>query len=154
MSEPIIWKFKNCEVWEWPDADDNGVLITKFQDGSECSAARSSEMRNLDYARHLGYDNVRDALREHELAHVFYSEKLGFPYSPTLYAVARNYAPGTAPYEQQLAEEAIVLDAQRYMNTGEIGVALSPYAWRMPEWAAEFRARFCDPPPEPLAAAA
>ncbi len=144
-----MWHFAGCEVHEWPDggAGGNGYLETRWPDGAKCGADRDSQMQNIDYARHLGYFTVRDALREHELAHTYISEKLGFPYSPTLRAVAEGYGPGTAPYERQLWEEAVVLDFQRYMQTGQIGPALSPYAWRVPGWAADFRMRFTPPPP-------
>lgn len=142
---PLVWTFAGCVVREWPDADVHGYLETVWPDGTTCGATRGSEMYNLEYARHLGYAGVRDALREHELAHTFVSEALGFPYSLTLRAAALGFAPGCAPYEFQLFEEAVVLDFQRYLNTGEIGPALNPYRPLVPRWADEFRRRFCGP---------
>lgn len=142
-TKPIIWPFSACEVREYPHEDAHGYLETVWPDGEKCGATRGTEMYNLDYARHLGYTGVRDALREHELAHTFIAEKLGYEYSPTLRAVALKYAPGTAPYELQLAEEAVVLGFQLYLQTGRIGLGFSPYAWRAAEWGEEFRARFC-----------
>lgn len=142
---PIVWHFAGCEVHEYPDADVHGYLETIFRDGAKCGATRSQEMYNLDYARYLGYSTVRDALREHELLHTACSEWLGFPYSPTLWAVAHSFGPGCASYDEMLAEEAIVLQLQRYMNTGEVGVALNPYRLLAPGWRDEFRRRFCGP---------
>jgi hypothetical protein len=144
---PIVWRFAGCEVHEYPDRDANGYLETRWPDGAMCPATRDHTMSNVDYAAHLGYRSVRDALREHELAHTFVSEKLGFPYSPTLRAVADGFGPGSAPYEAQLWEEAVVLEFQRFMQTGDIGPALSPWAWKADAWAAEFRRRFCGSPP-------
>lgn len=143
--QTITWPFAGCEVREYPSQGANGYLETVWPDGAVCPATRDHTMENVAYARHLGYASVRDALREHELLHAFAAEKLGYPYSPTLRAVALAFAPGTAPYERQLGEEALVLEWQRYMNTGEVGPVLSPYAWRLAEWTAEFRQRFCPP---------
>jgi hypothetical protein len=140
---PLVWTFTGCEVREYPEQGESGYLVTVFADGAECPATRDHTMENADYARHLGYAAVRDALREHELAHAATAEWLGFPYSPTLWAVAHDFGPGTAPYEQMLHEEALVLDFQRYMQTGEVGPALNPYRLLAPGWRDEFRRRFC-----------
>jgi hypothetical protein len=140
--EPAVWTFTGCEVHEYPDAYDNGFLETVWPDGAKCPATRDHTMQNADYASQLGYGCVRDALREHELAHTFVAEALGFPYSLTLRAVALGFTPGCAPYEFQLWEESVVLDFQRYLNTGEIGPALNPYRPLTPRWAEEFRRRF------------
>jgi hypothetical protein len=142
-AEPLVWTFTGCEVREYPYADVHGYLETVWPDGATCGATRDGTMQNADYARHLGYPDVRHALREHELAHHAVAGWLGQPYSPTLRAVALGFAPGTLPYEQQLAEEALVLDFQRFMMTGEVGPALNPYRLLAPGWAEEFRRRFC-----------
>ena len=133
--------FKYMTILEYPDATENGLLISVFRDGATCDATRDSEMRNLDYARHLGYDNVRDALREHELAHAFISEKLWDSHSQTLYEVATGK--GEFPYELQLMEEAVVLAFQYYHKKGEVGSwillhdAISPH---LEDWSKEFYA--------------
>lgn len=142
---PIVWTFEGCQVFEYPDSGENGYLVTRWPDGVECPATRDHTMQNVDYAQHLGYTTVRAALREHELAHHFVSERLGFPFSPTLRAVGTGFALGTAPYELQLWEESVVLDFQRFLQTGVVGPALSPYAWLATEWSAAFRCLFRDP---------
>jgi hypothetical protein len=91
-----VWSFAGCEVHEFPDRGDNGYLETRWPDGAMCPATRDHTMENATYAAHLGYTNVRDALREHEMAHTFVAEKLGFPWSPTLRAVADGFPPGSA----------------------------------------------------------
>lgn len=149
----VVHRFRGCEVHEYPDRGDNGYLETVWPDGAKCPATRDHTMQNTAYARHLGYQSVRDALREHELAHTFVAEALGFPHSPTLRAVADGYPEHGAPYERQLWEESVVLEFQVYMQTGAIGPALSPYAWKVGVWAKEFRARFGGGPSAlPLAA--
>ena len=132
--------FRHCAVLEYPDADENGLLITIFHDGRFCDATRDNEMRNLDYARSLGYDTVRDALREHELAHCWIEEKLADQASGTLRAVAggEGYA-----YHDQLGEEALVLNFQKLLN----GLEINTVYWghllpQLVEWRDEFLARF------------
>ena len=119
----IHW-FRHCTVIEYPEGEENGLLITVFKDGKFCDATRPNEMRDTDYARHLGYSTVRDALREHELAHVYLMEEILDRASPTLYTVAGGTGDGAAPYEGQLWEESVVLAFQRYINTGEVAEAL------------------------------
>ncbi len=125
MAERRIWMFPAInggtafEVHEYPAAcPPSGYLVTVWPDGKECGAKRDGIMSNLDYARHLGYDNVRDALREHELAHHHVARWLGDPWSPTLRTVALGYKGEEAePYERRMAEEAMVLAFQRFMRT-------------------------------------
>jgi hypothetical protein len=149
MTPPIVHRFRECVVKEWPDASENGVLVTCWPDGRECSAARDCTMQNVDYAASLGYTSVRAALREHELAHTFLAENMGHPYSPTLRAVAENYGPGTIPYDAQIHEESVVLQFQRFLNTQEVGAALEHPAVRchLGAWAWTFAERFRSPSP-------
>lgn len=159
MSCPIVHRFRGCVVLEWPDAPPNGHLVTKWPDGRECGAGRDDTMQNVAYARDLGYVTVREALREHELAHTFLAELMGHPYSPTLRAVAEDFGPGAAPYDAQLHEEAVTLQFQRYLNTQEVGPALEHPAVRphLAEWARRFQRRFREAdrrPPRPALEAA
>lgn len=117
MNEPLIHRFPGCELRAYPSTR---YVETVFRDASKAPATRDSTMQNLEYAQHLGYEDTWAALLEHEIGHTLISMRLGFPYSPTLFAVAHDYAPGTAPYEEQLYEEALVLAVQRFSRTGEV----------------------------------
>lgn len=116
MSEHQTHDFRGCQLRIFPEAE---YVETLFPDGRCAGATRDgSVMANVDYARHLGYPDCWTALVAHEAAHTWLMERLGHPYSPTLRAVALGYAPGTAPYEERLAEEALVLAFERFAGTG------------------------------------
>lgn len=139
MSQPIVHRFRASEVRIYP-ADQ--YLETRFPDGAVAPATRECELNNRAYAEHLGYPDCWTAVVTHELAHTLISERLGHLHSPTLYAVAAGYRAGTAPYEERLYEEALVLAVERYANTGEVlpilrHPDLRPHYGR---WAREIRA--------------
>lgn len=136
----IVHRFARCEIRIFPESE---YVETVWPDGARAGATREcSEMGNADYARHLGYPDCWTALVTHEAAHTLLSQKIGLPYSPTLHAVAHQYGPGTAPYEAQLAEEAVVLQLQRFARTGAVGWALRHREVRphFSRWARDLRA--------------
>lgn len=135
MTTPAIHQFRGCELRIFPA--DEYVETVFWPDGATAGATRdSSEMGNVSYARHLGYRDCFEALVSHEACHTFVSEQMGHPYSPTLYAVARQYAPGTVPYEARLYEEAVVLSFERWANLREWAPVLdhTDIRFRLPRW--------------------
>lgn len=122
MGAPVaVYPFDGCELWIWPETR---YLETRWPDGSKCGATRDCELNNLSYARHLGYPDCWTAVVCHEALHHLIAQYLGHPYSPTLWAVARGYEEGTAPYEARLFEEALVLATERWLNTGDLSPIL------------------------------
>jgi hypothetical protein len=93
---------------------------TIFDDGSRLPAAPVMDAENIARARALGYtgsdeDAVWAMTRHHDLVHTVIAEAEGWPYSPTLHAVANGYAlpPGTSQREERL-----VFLIQRLLNVG------------------------------------
>lgn len=115
--ECIVHPFGDCILRIWPNAQ---YVETVFSDGSSACATRECELNNLSYARHLGYPECWTAVVCHEAAHTWLAERMGHRASPTLWAVAHDYAPGTAPYEERLYEEAATLALERAANTGDV----------------------------------
>lgn len=139
MSAPAaVHRFQACEFRVWPEQQ---YAETLWPDGARCGATRECELSNRAYAEHLGYTECWTAMVEHEIGHTLVSERMGHPFSPTLRAVALKNAPGTAPYEEILAEEALVLALQRFMCRGDV----LPILWHpdvephFREWAREIR---------------
>ena len=110
-------EFKNCTfVVDF----DHSYAETRFPDGSKVPAVPHDTDEYRENARKYGYGSDTAALsREHEFLHTWLAEEQGKPYSPTLWAVAHEFAEGTAALHEQYAEEDIVLKFQRYINTGE-----------------------------------
>jgi hypothetical protein len=135
----ILHRFAHCELRIFPETH---YVETLFPDGTRAGATRECEVGNAVYAAHLGYTDCWLALVEHEIGHTLVSMALGHRWSPTLQAVAHKYAPGTAPYEEQLAEEAVVLQLQRFSRTGAVGWALRHREVRphFSRWARDLRA--------------
>ncbi len=93
---------------------------TVFDDGSHLVAAPVMNDENIARARSLGYEGspeeaVWDMTRHHDLVHTLLAQAEGFPFSPTLHAVANGYdlPPGMAQ-----REERIVFLIQRLLNVG------------------------------------
>lgn len=141
MSAPAAThRFRACEFRIWPEQE---YAETLYEDGARCGATRECEVGNETYARHLGYGgDCWRAMVEHEIGHTLISERMGHEYSPTLRAVALGNAPGTAPYEEILYEEALVLALQRYLCRGDVLPVLHhpAVAPHFQEWAEEIRA--------------
>lgn len=95
------------------------VLRTYFPDGTYLDASPNYDKNSFDRAVAIGYDGDTWWMsREHELVHTFLAVKAGLPYSPTLWTVANKGKPGDAPNDYREAEEGVVMEFQRYMNTG------------------------------------
>lgn len=100
--------------------DDLRRAETIFDDGSRVPAAPVMDDENIARARALGYTGSDDEAvwamtRHHDLVHTVIAEAEGWPYSPTLHAVANGYElpPGTSQREERL-----VFLVQRLMNVG------------------------------------
>ena len=123
LRRPITHRFGACEIRLWPETE---YAETVYPDDTRCGATRECEVGNERYATHLGYEgDCWTAMVEHEIGHTLISEALGHPHSPTLWAVAHDYGPGSPPYEEILTEEAIVLAVQRYSRRGDVLPILS-----------------------------
>lgn len=137
MSTVAVHPFRGCELWIWP-AD--RYLESRWESGERCGATRECEMNNLSYARHIGYADCWTAVAAHEAAHHFTMERLGYPYSPTLWAVANDCGPGTAPYEFRIWEESVVLSFERWFNLNEWTASLGhpEIRFRLARWREEW----------------
>jgi hypothetical protein len=108
---------KNCRC----EIDDDARRAeTIFNDGSRVAAAPVMDDENVARARALGYegsdaDAVWAMTRHHDLVHTLMAEAEGWPWSPTLHAVANGYSlpPGTSQREERL-----VFLVQRLLNVG------------------------------------
>jgi hypothetical protein len=110
-------KMKNCRV---EIDDDERRAETIFEDGSRLPAAPIMDAENVARARALGYegsdeDAVWAMTRHHDLVHTVIAEAEGWPYSPTLHAVANGY---TLPPGTSQREERLVFLVQRLLNVG------------------------------------
>jgi hypothetical protein len=108
---------KNCR---FEIDDDARRAETIFNDGSRVAAAPVMDDENVARARALGYegsdaDAVWAMTRHHDLVHTLMAEAEGWPWSPTLHAVANGYSlpPGTSQREERL-----VFLVQRLLNVG------------------------------------
>jgi hypothetical protein len=113
----ITHQMKNCR---FEIDDDARRAETIFEDGSRLAAAPVLDAENIARARALGYegsdeDAVWAMTRHHDLVHTVIAEAEGWPYSPTLHAVANGYPlpPGTSQREERL-----VFLIQRLLNVG------------------------------------
>lgn len=98
--------------------EETHYLETVFPDGSKVPAAPQESDAYRETARVHGYgDDTWRLCREHELAHTVLLQKLGFRYSPTLWAVAHGHHDSIpeSPGEME-AEETMVLAYQRWQN--------------------------------------
>ena len=100
--------------------DDARRSETVFDDGSRLPAAPVMDSENIARARALGYrgsdeEAVWEMTRHHDLVHTLIAEAEGWPFSPTLHAVANGYElpPGTS-----VREERLVFLVQRLLNVG------------------------------------
>jgi hypothetical protein len=110
-------RMKNCR---FVIDDEERRAETIFEDGSRLPAAPVMDAENIARARALGYtgtdeDAVWAMTRHHDLVHTVIAEAEGWPFSPTLHAVANGYElpPGTSQREERLA-----FLIQRLMNVG------------------------------------
>jgi hypothetical protein len=113
-----VHEMKNCR---FEIDDDARRAQTIFKDGSRLAAAPVMDAENIARARALGYKDGSDAdavwamTRHHDLVHTLMAEAEGWPWSPTLHAVANGYSlpPGTSQREERL-----VFLIQRLLNVG------------------------------------
>lgn len=91
----------------------------------------NSALSPEERAAALGYGEGPEAVlamrREHDPFHVVVGRLLGLHYSPTLRWVATGYRERAHPTRHDDAvgfEEAVVLDLQRWLQTGEPGGAM------------------------------
>jgi hypothetical protein len=95
----------------------NDYLETVFPDGTSVPAVPHKRLDYYKTADKLGYGVDIGALsREHELFHTLVSEAEGHPHSPTLYAVAHKFGPGSPKKIVLLQEEDRVMDFQALVN--------------------------------------
>jgi hypothetical protein len=110
-------QMKNCR---FEIDDEKRRAETIFEDGSRLPAAPILDAENVARARALGYagsdeDAVWAMTRHHDLVHTVIAEAEGWPYSPTLHAVANGY---TLPPGTSQREERLVFLVQRLLNVG------------------------------------
>jgi hypothetical protein len=108
---------KNCR---FEIDDERRRAETIFADGSRLPAAPVMDAENIARARALGYSGSDDEAvwamtRHHDLVHTVIAEAEGWPYSPTLHAVANGYE---LPPGASQREERLVFLVQRLMNVG------------------------------------
>jgi hypothetical protein len=113
----ITATFRNCIVEIWPETR---YLQTVYQDGRKVPAAPedTAEYRAQAEARGYGGDTWLLCC-EHEPCHTWLAEKLGQPWSWTLWWVAHKDILGKPPKGLWHDEEELVLAFQQYANTGE-----------------------------------
>lgn len=100
--------------------DDARRLWTVFPDGSGLYAAANHDAESLALARELGYPDTWEMSRAHELTHSYLAVLVGEPHSPTLWTVAHPGEPRAASAEARAIEEWLVIEFQRYLNTGTL----------------------------------
>jgi hypothetical protein len=110
-------RMKNCR---FEIDDERKRAETVFDDGSRLPAAPQMDSENIARARALGYEGsdeeaVWAMTRHHDLVHTVIAEAEGWPWSPTLHAVANGY---TLPPGTSQREERLVFLVQRLMNVG------------------------------------
>jgi hypothetical protein len=147
MTAPTVYRFLHAEARVHDAAR---FIETVFADGARCPAIPHDNpavdspfhiQEQRDTAAALGYggaDPVWAMVREHDLAHSFLAERLGWPLSITLWCVAHQLE-ATIPEPLRLEEEAQVFDFIRVVN------GLPPErSWPadIQAAAAEFRERF------------
>jgi hypothetical protein len=99
---------------------ENDYLVTLYPDGTKVEALPGKKLDYYETAEKTGYGvDIAALSREHELFHTLVSQAEGHPVSPTLWAVAHNFAPGTAPRNEQFKEEVRVLNFQSFTNGNE-----------------------------------
>lgn len=117
--------FNSCLVKIFPET---GYIETRYDDDSVARVIPNYNEIEFFTAKSLGYENnIKLMTIHHEILHTYLAEKIGLPYSPTLWAVAHNFGSGCAPIEEQWQEEALVLSYQKYLNKKEIEPPLENY---------------------------
>lgn len=122
-----IVKIGECEVWIWP-----AYLETRFPDGLMVPAAGNDDAESLALAADLGYSSTWSMSRDHELLHTMIALQQGHSYSRVLRGVAVRSAGGDK--EQVISrqgsdhEEALIMEAQRYVRRGIISPLLAAAA--------------------------
>lgn len=116
MSEPRTFQIGAATVELWPD-----FLRTVFR--IEVPAAGNDDAASIARAWELGYaGNTWAMSRDHELLHSLIAEQRGTPHSRVLLGVAVRAAGGDkgaiVSQEESDEEEALVLDMQRWIQTG------------------------------------
>lgn len=85
---------------------------TTFADGTFVEARPQDDAAYRLTARELGYgEDTWSLCWQHEAAHSWLCERVGLPWSPTLFAVAHGET-----FERASAEEAAVLEFQRELT--------------------------------------
>ena len=107
-------------VWHPPE---RSRVETWFPDGVMLPAEPQGDDDYRDRALSLGYESADAMNREHDVLHSFLADKLGYRWSPCLWAAAHKQ-----PIDREVGdhEEAMVLAFQRYMNTGVEDDRLQP----------------------------
>lgn len=113
-----LYQFRNCTT----EVDyRTGSVSTRFPDGTSVPAVPHATEEYQATAARLGYgSDVAMLCREHELLHTIVMETLGFPHSPTLWAVAHGFEEGTASVAWQHHEEALICDFQWVLNSPKL----------------------------------
>jgi hypothetical protein len=117
MTQPVrSYAFNRCRVDVWHE----DFVETVFADGLACPALFAHDDHARQTASECGYATdaagVRQLHLEHELAHTFVAEALGYPWSLCLRRVAAGL-PWTFDVARDV-EERLVLQFQHYVNGG------------------------------------
>jgi hypothetical protein len=121
MTEPIFdVPLRTAHVAVYPD----GTVTTFSEDGSQAIATvKPGDQGHIEAARHAGYgDDQYRMLVEHEIAHSFVADQLGWPHSWSLWSAAHGTGEkrpmsGWSPRVRD--EEHLVVSLQRFVNTGQ-----------------------------------
>lgn len=122
MTEPRIIQIGAATIEMWPD-----FLRTVYR--LEVPAAGNDDAESIAQAAELGYDSTFAMSLDHELIHSLVAQQRGEPFSRVLFGVAYRSIGGCK--EQIVSpltswqEECLILDAQKYMNTGKVGPVLA-----------------------------
>ena len=126
MTEPTVHVIGECTVRIFPD-----WMETVFKDGLSVPAAANDDPDSLERAAALGYSSTWEMSKSHEIAHSLLMVALGHEFSPVLRGVAVRESGGNkddivAPKLSNL-EEALVMDFQRFVQTGVASSYLLAY---------------------------
>lgn len=93
----------------------SGYVETVFDDNATAPALPLLDPTSLFYSHDLGYgEDVKMMTIHNQILHTFLMERIGYEFSPMLWAVAHHEI-----YEDEFWEKALVLSFQKYLNNRE-----------------------------------
>jgi hypothetical protein len=129
MPEPKVIPLGKCRVEIW---ESTRFLRTVFEDGLEVPATANHDTASTRLAADLGYPSTWEMSKAHEIAHTLIMCACGYGWSPVLRGVAVRSAGGDKEAIVSKAmsgiEEAVVLDFQRFTQTGQMTPFLFSFA--------------------------